>query len=205
MSRQRGILEETPRDTGDELLGERSYPGEEQSSNEHNETAVPAPPPPAPRIVEGTVIESILLSSAAGEATETEDTPPPAALHPSGQLTRRTRLVRIGVFITAWMIPVVLVGLTGGPGTGRSALSHRAHLRRPAPDLRDHCRHREPRRAPSGGQGTPALGEHAHSGANGAHHRHRTHVCHACDGHRHLLQRGDLPTDHCIGNRSHRG
>jgi hypothetical protein len=111
MSRQRGILEETPRDTGDELLGERSYPGEEQSSNEHNETAVPAPPPPAPRIVEGTVIESILLSSAAGEATETEDTPPPAALHPSGQLTRRTRLVRIGVFITAWMIPVVLVGL----------------------------------------------------------------------------------------------
>jgi hypothetical protein len=130
MSRQQGILEETPHDTGDELLEERSFPGEELFSNEHDATHAgsPAPeeleaphaeedttpPSPIPRVVEGGLVESILLSEAAAEETDpgtgTATTSPPSTAQPS----HRTRLVHAGVLLTAWLIPILLVQLVPG-------------------------------------------------------------------------------------------
>jgi hypothetical protein len=68
--------------------------------------------PPAPRIVEGTVVESILLSPA-GADEDTEEAASTAlsdAPYPTGQPPPCTRLLRVGLLLTAWAIPIVLVG-----------------------------------------------------------------------------------------------
>jgi hypothetical protein len=82
------LPDEAPCDRRDEPLGEQSFAGEEQHSDEHEQPAAQAtsPPPaaegqrpgetavpPPPCIVEGTVVESILLSRAAADE-DTEET-----------------------------------------------------------------------------------------------------------------------------------
>jgi VCBS repeat-containing protein len=117
------LPDETPCDTGDEPLGEQSFAGNEQHLDEHEQHAAQAasPPPeaegqhpgettvpPTPCIVEGTVVESILLSRAAAE--EAAGTTLPDTPYPTSQPPRRTRLLRAGVLLTAWLIPILLVG-----------------------------------------------------------------------------------------------
>jgi hypothetical protein len=66
-----------------------------------------------PRIVEGSLVESILLSEAAYEAPDTEEAAGTAlsdAPYPTSQPPPRTRLLRAGALLTAWLIPILLVG-----------------------------------------------------------------------------------------------
>jgi hypothetical protein len=112
MSRQVSILDEPPHETQDKPLEEQSSSGNEQDTaleeaeGQHLDGTTA---PPALHIVEGTVVESILLSPAAGEDTETEEATT-TALPLAGQSPRRTRLLRAGVLLTAWLIPIALVG-----------------------------------------------------------------------------------------------
>jgi hypothetical protein len=125
MSRQMSILDEPPHGTQDEPLEEQPSVGNEQqtatteaaahagaSASEEAEgshrdgTAAPL----APRIVEGAVVESILLSSAAAEEDPETEEAPTEARPLAGQSPRRTRLLRTGVLLTAWVIPIALLG-----------------------------------------------------------------------------------------------
>jgi hypothetical protein len=104
MSRQVSLLDE-PLDDCSSSGNQQDTALEEREGPHLDGTAAP----PAPRIVEGTVVESILLSRAAGEDTETEEATT-AALPLAGQAPRRTRLLSAGVLFTAWFIPIAMVG-----------------------------------------------------------------------------------------------
>jgi hypothetical protein len=121
------LPDETPCDRRVEPLGKQPFASEEQHIDEyeqHTAQAASPPPeaegqhpgattiPPPPCIVEGTVVESILLSRAAtGEDTEeAEGAALPDAPFPTSQPPRRTHLLRVGLLLTAWVIPIVLVG-----------------------------------------------------------------------------------------------
>jgi hypothetical protein len=123
MNKQAQVLDEIPHETQDEPLEEQPSSGNEQDTATMeaaahapeevrvphlDEAAVPSAPPS--RIVEGSLLESILLSEATVEEdTETEEATT-AALHLAGQSPRRTRLLRVGLLLTAWLIPIALVG-----------------------------------------------------------------------------------------------
>jgi hypothetical protein len=113
-------LDEPPHDTQDEPLEEQPPGGNEQDTATTDAAAHAASPAPgaaetqqpgetattarsAPRIVEGSLLESVLLSEAAG-------TTPPDALDAIGQPPPRTRLLHVGLLLTAWLIPIALVG-----------------------------------------------------------------------------------------------
>jgi len=97
-------------DTTDMDAGARAgAPALEEAEGSHRDgTAAPL----APRIVEGTVVESILLSRATADEDieEATGTALPDMPYPTGQPPRGTRLLRAGVLITAWLIPIALVG-----------------------------------------------------------------------------------------------
>jgi hypothetical protein len=121
------ILDEPPHGAQDEPLEEQPSGGDEQDTAT-TDTAAHAGAPaleeaegphrdgtaasPAPRIVEGTVVESILLSPAGADedTAEAAGTVLPDAPYPTGQPPRRTRLLRVGLLLTAWAIPLLLVG-----------------------------------------------------------------------------------------------
>jgi VCBS repeat-containing protein len=121
------VLDEIPHDTQGEPLEEQPYSGNEQDINGHEDNAAhagapapeeagvqhldetAAPPAPPSRIVEGSLVESILLSEAAEEEAETEEATTDA-LHLAGQSPRRTRLLRVGLLLAAWIIPLLLLG-----------------------------------------------------------------------------------------------
>jgi hypothetical protein len=63
--------------------------------------------------VEGSLAASILLSEVTDEAPATEKaagTAPPDAPYPTSQPPRCTRLLRVGLLLTAWLLPIVLAG-----------------------------------------------------------------------------------------------
>jgi hypothetical protein len=130
MNKQAPLLDETPHDTQDEPSREQLPSRNEQDTATTDAAAHAGSPAPdaaetqqpgetaatahsAPRIVEGSLAESILLSEAADEAPETEEaagTAPPDTLDAIGQSSRRTRLLHVGLLLTAWLIPLLLVG-----------------------------------------------------------------------------------------------
>ena len=126
MNKQAQVLDEPPHETQEEPLEEQPSSGNEQDTAttdaaahagspapeevgvQHlDETIAPLAPPS--RIVEGSLIESILLSEAVADE-DTEMLEATTALHLAGQSSRRTRLLRAGVLLTAWFIPIALVG-----------------------------------------------------------------------------------------------
>jgi hypothetical protein len=129
MSIQVSILDEPPHETQDEPLEEQPSSGNEQETaapeaahagspasggaetQQPGETRAAADSPP--RIVDGSLVESIPLSEAADEAPETEEaagTALPDAPYPTSQPPPRTRLLHVGLLLTAWVIPILLVG-----------------------------------------------------------------------------------------------
>lgn len=129
MNKPAQLLDETPHDTQDEPSREQPPSENEQASTAPEAAHADSPASGAaeaqqpgetravadgtPRIVEGSLVESILLSEAADEAPEIEEaagTALPDAPYPTSQPPRRTRLLRVGLLLTAWLIPILLVG-----------------------------------------------------------------------------------------------
>jgi VCBS repeat-containing protein len=129
MNKPAPLLDETAHDTQDEPSREQPPSENEQDTAAPGAAHAGSPASGAaetqqpgetravadstPRIVEGSLVESILLSEAADEAPETEEaagTALPDAPYPTSQPPPRTRLLHLGLLLAAWIIPIVLLG-----------------------------------------------------------------------------------------------